>query len=91
MNPTELLKPYREKIDQADQIIVSAIESRFDAVVHVGKIKKEQGMDIFDPKREEVVLDQISTLVKNQEYIPYIRTIYQSIMDQAKAYQKDME
>lgn len=91
MNPTELLKPYREKIDQADQIIVSAIESRFDAVVHVGQIKKEQGMDIFDPKREKVVLEHISTLVKNQEYIPYIRMIYQSIMDQAKTYQKDME
>ena len=91
MNPTELLKPYRDQIDQADQIIVSAIESRFDAVVHVGKIKKEQGMDIFDPKREEMVLDHISTLVKNSEYIPYIRLIYQNIMDQAKAYQKDME
>lgn len=80
----ENLQTYRELIDQADRSIVKAIEQRLDAVAKIGAYKKANGLAVYDPKREAVVLEHVSALCTNPSYAPYIRYIYQKIMDVAK-------
>lgn len=57
------LSKLREKIDQADQDLVK----RYDLVMEVGRVKREKGQAVFDPKREERVLDKVTNLAQRPE------------------------
>ena len=89
MNQDEL-KQYRDLIDSADRQIVEGIEKRFDAVRKIGEYKKANGLAIFDPKREAIVLDHVASLCHDPFYVPYIRELYQMIMDSAKKMEEDV-
>ncbi|MBT8917731.1 chorismate mutase [Lactobacillus delbrueckii subsp. bulgaricus] len=57
------LSKLREQIDQADQDLVK----RYDLVMEVGRVKREKGQAVFDPKREEQVLDKVTNLAQRPE------------------------
>ncbi|MBT8801402.1 chorismate mutase [Lactobacillus delbrueckii subsp. bulgaricus] len=57
------LSKLREQIDQADQDLVK----RYDLVMEVGRVKREKGQAVFDPKREERVLDKVTNLAQRPE------------------------
>lgn len=84
------LSYYRQLIDQADRQIVKAIEQRLNAVIEVGKIKKANGLAIYDPTREAKVVEHVIGLLNDPNYAPYLKTIYASIMQAAKDLQADM-
>ncbi|MDM7512452.1 chorismate mutase [Lactobacillus delbrueckii] len=48
------LSKLREQIDQ-------------DLVMEVGRVKREKGQAVFDPKREERVLDKVTNLAQRPE------------------------
>ncbi|MBT8848179.1 chorismate mutase [Lactobacillus delbrueckii subsp. bulgaricus] len=55
------LSKLREQIDQADQDLVKALVG---LVMEVGRVKREKGQAVFDPKREERVLDKVTNLAQ---------------------------
>ncbi len=57
------LSKLREQIGQADQDLVK----RYDLVMEVGRVKREKGQAVFDPKREEQVLDKVTNLAQRLE------------------------
>ena len=61
------LSKLREQIDQADQDLVKALVKRYDLVMEVGRVKREKGQAVFDPKREERVLDKVPNLAQRPE------------------------
>lgn len=83
------LRQLREQIDQADQDLVKALVKRYDLVMEVGRLKREKGQAVFDPKREEQVLDKVTNLAQRPEYEAALRAVYQEIMDQAKRLEED--
>lgn len=83
------LSKLRDQIDQADQDLVKALVKRYDLVMEVGRLKRERGQAVFDPKREEQVLDKVTNLAQRPEYEAALRAVYQEIMDQAKRLEED--
>ena len=83
------LSKLRDQIDQADQDLVKALVKRYDLVMEVGRLKREKGPAVFDPKREEQVLDKVTNLAQRPEYEAALRAVYQEIMDQAKRLEED--
>ncbi|MFR0540399.1 chorismate mutase [Lactobacillus delbrueckii] len=83
------LSKLREQIDQADQDLVKALVKRYDLVMEVGRVKRASGQAVFDPKREEQVLDKVTNLAQRPEYEVALRAVYQEIMDQAKRLEED--
>lgn len=83
------LSKLRDQIDQADQDLVKALVKRYDLVMEVGRLKREKGQAVFDPKREEQVLDKVTNLAQRPEYEAAFRAVYQEIMDQAKRLEED--
>ncbi len=83
------LSKLRDQIDQADQDLVKALVKRYDLVMEVGRVKREKGQAVFDPKREEQVLDKVTNLAQRPEYEAALRAVYQEIMDQAKRLEED--
>ncbi|MCD5470494.1 chorismate mutase [Lactobacillus delbrueckii] len=53
--------------EQIDQDLVKALVKRYDLVMEVGRVKREKGQAVFDPKREERVLDKVTNLAQRPE------------------------
>ena len=56
------LEQYREEIDRINKDIAELIAERMDVVEKVGEYKKENGIEIKDEGREEVVKDQFADI-----------------------------
>ncbi|WP_162146885.1 chorismate mutase [Acholeplasma granularum] len=82
------LKELRKRIDQLDYDIVKLLELRFQVVKEIGAYKKEHQLPIYDPKREEEVLQSKKELILNKEQWPYYEEIFKLIMDISKRLEK---
>jgi chorismate mutase-like protein len=51
------LKGTRRKIDLIDRKLLNLVNQRFSLAQEIGRIKKEMGAKIYDPKREKKVLE----------------------------------
>lgn len=56
----EKLGDYRKKIDELDSEIIGLIERRLQLVDEVGELKKKNGLGIYDPLREQEMLEKLS-------------------------------
>lgn len=79
----------RKKIDALDREITSLLEQRMDAVLEIAEIKKKQGTEIFDPSREQKVLEKIASYAKKDEYKIVLQETYEGIMAASRAFQKE--
>ena len=85
----EQLAQVRKQINQTDEQLSRFFSQRMDLVARVAKIKKEAGLPIYDPAREAQVLDRVSTAA-GKEKAPYLRRVYQSLMNASKDYERDL-
>lgn len=60
------LEEYRKQIDRINKDIAESIAERMDVVEKVGEYKKENGMEIKDEGREEVVKGQFADIFKER-------------------------
>ena len=51
---------YREEIDRIDKQIISLLSRRQEVAMAVGEIKKDRGLEIFDPAREEEIMRRLT-------------------------------
>lgn len=56
------LDKLRVEINQIDQELLKLLKRRLEAVSQIGQIKKLQGIEVKDSKREEQVMDRLSEL-----------------------------
>jgi chorismate mutase-like protein len=54
------LKKERVKIDLIDQKLLTLLNQRLRIALEIGKIKKEMGKKIYDPRREKEILDRLN-------------------------------
>jgi chorismate mutase/prephenate dehydratase len=60
------LKEKRRKIDLTDRKLLSLLNQRLRIALEIGKIKKEMGEKIYDPKREKEVLERLRLRSRNK-------------------------
>jgi chorismate mutase/prephenate dehydratase len=63
------LKNRRRKIDLIDQKLLSLINQRLRIALEIGKIKKQMGTKVYDPKREKEVLEKLRSRSKNKSLL----------------------
>ncbi len=66
--PAENLEALRREVSGLNFELLDLLNRRADAVQRIGEIKKEQGLDTYDPLRESKMLEQI--LKKNRGPFP---------------------
>ena len=85
------LEELRVEIDAVDSRLLELLNARADLVHEVGDIKKENGLEIYAPEREEKLLQ--SLVKKSQGRLPEksIRAIYREIMSAALALEENLK
>src|SRR6516162_9188316 len=84
------LKQIRKRIDEVDTKLLDLLNQRADLVHEVGVVKKQAGLAIYAPEREEALLQGLEK--KNKGRLPgtAVRAIYREIMSAALALEKGL-
>lgn len=83
-----MLDKQRAEIDAIDREIVSLFERRMQVVMDVVRIKKENGMAIFDASREKEVIAKVQSYLTDEGLKEELREVYETLMKVSKDYQK---
>jgi chorismate mutase len=80
---------WRKKIDELDRRLVEMLNQRAQAAHEIGKLKRNVGMPIYEPDREQAVFGNVRKL--NQGPLPDrdLLRIYERIMDVMRQIQKE--
>ena len=84
------LEQIRSRIDEVDTKLLELLNQRADLVHEVGVFKKQAGLAIYAPEREEALLQGLEK--KNKGRLPgtAVRAIYREIMSAALALEKGL-
>lgn len=83
------IKEIREEIDSIDKELVALFLRRMDCSAKVAKYKRENGLPILDPKREEELLKRISAQA-GAEFEQYAKKLYFTILELSREYQQKL-
>ncbi len=77
---TQKLKKNRKELDLIDQKLLTLLNQRLRIVLEIGKIKKEMGKNIYDPKREKEVLEKLKRKNKGPLKEKDLKKIFTTVM-----------
>ena len=80
----------RRVISACDADIAALFEKRMEAVRRVAAYKKERGLPVYDPAREEELLQKNSALVEDPELRAYYITFQRNTMAVSRAFQRKL-
>ena len=79
-NLVQELKKKRKKIDLIDHKLLTLLNLRLRTALKMGKIKKEMGKKVYDPKREKEVLKRLKSKNKGPLKEKDLKEIFKTIM-----------
>lgn len=85
------LEALRDEIDKIDDVIVRLLDRRARCAFAIGRIKREQGLNIYEPAREAAVMAHVRDLnaaLGGPLDAEAVRRLYERIMDEARRIQR---
>ncbi|QKH38109.1 chorismate mutase [Achromobacter pestifer] len=81
-SPKAELASLRAEVDEIDQQIMLLLGVRFRCTDMIGELKRELGMDLVDPRREEQQVERIRRLAQEAGVPPALaETILREVID----------
>ena len=82
------LRPWRDRIDEIDQVILYLLNERSQCANVIGHIKKTLGMPVYVPRREEDVINNV--LAANPGPLPNmaVRRLFERIIDEIRSLER---
>ena len=85
------LDDLRDDIDRVDEVLVRLLNERARVACEIGRIKKEQGIDVYQPEREKQVLAHVRSVASEGPLGPdAIARLFERIIDEARRLERRM-
>jgi len=79
------LEELRRDIDRVDEVLVRLLNERARCACEIGRIKKDQGVEIYQPDRETQVLNHVRSVAAEGPLDPEaIARLFERIIDEAR-------
>ena len=83
------LEELRRDIDRVDEVLVRLLNERARCACEIGRIKKEQGVEIYQPDREKQVLSHVRSVAAEGPLDPEaIARLFERIIDEARSLER---
>ncbi len=79
---------WRQTIDDLDVQIVGLISKRAEAARAIGELKKQAGLPIYEPKREQAVFDHVKAANPGPLDDASLLHVYERIIDVMRSLQR---
>jgi chorismate mutase len=83
-----LLEEYRVLVDDVDRRIVQLLNERTRVVEDIGRVKRSAQLPIYEPRREEQVMANISGANGGPLTAEAVRRIFERIIDEMRTIQR---
>ena len=84
------LEDSRKEIDGIDKQLISLLSRRQDAAVKIGQVKKELGLTILDPTREQEVIRRLTSESSENLSSEAIRHVFKEIISASRSVQEPL-
>ena len=79
------LDDLRKDLDRIDEVLVRLLNERARVACEVGRLKKEQGVEVYQPEREKQVLAHVRNVAVEGPLGPEaIGRLFERIIDEAR-------
>jgi len=79
------LDDLRRDIDRVDEVLVRLLNERARCVCEIGRLKKDQGIEIYQPGREQEVLAHVRAVASEGPLGPdAVARLFERIIDEAR-------
>jgi chorismate mutase-like protein len=83
------LDELRRDIDRVDEVLVRLLNERARCACEVGKLKKELGIDVYQPERERQVIQHVRSIAVEGPLGPdAIARLFERIIDEARSLER---
>jgi chorismate mutase len=76
----ERVRELRERVDEVDRELIRALNERARIVQEIMALKAEAGTPVYDPKREEEILQRVVEMNTGPIYDSSMREIFEMIL-----------
>lgn len=83
------LTHFRNEIDEIDDHMVELLIRRLTIVEEIGALKKANGLSVYDPAREQTLLERLSEKIEDVSMRPRILSIMKTILASSKILQNN--
>ena len=80
----DLLADLRRRIDDLDELLVRTLSARAACALEIGRVKKQAGMDVYQPAREAEVLAHVQNVNGGPLDHGAIRRLFERVIDEAR-------
>src|SRR5712692_9599686 len=83
------LDDLRADIDRVDEVLVRLLNERARCACEIGKLKKELGVEIYQPDREKHVIEHVRNIAVEVPLGPdAIARLFERIIDEARSLER---
>jgi chorismate mutase len=83
------LDELRVLIDDVDRRIVALLNERTLVVEHIGQVKREAQLPVYEPRREEMVFANVTTSNQGPMTADALRRIFERVIDEMRQIQRN--
>jgi chorismate mutase len=83
------ISDWRKKIDDLDSMLVDLLNQRANAAQEIGRLKRQSGMPIYEPKREQEIFENVSRMSRGPLKGRHLVQIYERVIDVMRNLQKE--
>ncbi len=84
----EHMNPWRDRIDAIDRAIITLLNERAVCALEIGRIKKQLGIPVYVPSREEDVLENVMETNPGPLADQATRRLYERIIDETRSLER---
>ncbi|MGL4362698.1 MAG: chorismate mutase [Cellulosilyticaceae bacterium] len=86
---SEILKECRKEIDKIDEQLIQLFEKRMEVVSEVARYKAANGLEIFQKKREDEVIEKNLKRLTKPDLQIYTTQFFEKLMELSRIYQSE--
>src|SRR5215469_6989586 len=83
------LEEFRVRIDDLDRRIVELLNERTSVVENIGRVKREAQLPVYEPKREELVFENVTSCNSGPMTDGALRRIFERVIDEMRQIQRE--
>ena len=84
------IEDWRKKIDEIDLELVELLNRRSQCAIEIGRIKNKLDVEIYDPRREEAVIDNVRSVSSGPLTMEAVQRLFERIVDESRRAQREV-
>jgi chorismate mutase-like protein len=85
---SQMLEECRQRIDEVDRRIVALLNERTRVVEEIGRVKRDAKLPIYEPKREDMVFQNVIGSNAGPLTPEALRRVFERIIDESRTIQR---